>query len=79
MNIQQYGSTDLTLLTAHFGISLLNNCTAFQSQGHEQRHVKVSCIGCSIWNDKKPLLFSGHYLRNRSTLDMGVLGYIGIF
>jgi hypothetical protein len=24
-------------------------------------------------------LFSGHYLRNRSTLDIGVLGYIGIF
>ena len=23
--------------------------------------------------------FSGHYLRNRSTLDMSVLGYIGIF
>jgi len=23
-------------------------------------------------------LFSGHYLRNRSTLDKGVLGYIGI-
>jgi len=23
-------------------------------------------------------LFSGHYLRNRSTLDTGVLGYIGI-
>ena len=23
-------------------------------------------------------LFSGHYLRNRSTLDIGVLGYIGI-
>jgi len=22
--------------------------------------------------------FSGHYLRNRSTLDIGVLGYIGI-
>jgi hypothetical protein len=22
--------------------------------------------------------FSGHYLRNRSTLDMGVLGYIGM-
>ena len=22
--------------------------------------------------------FSGHYLRNRSTLEMGVLGYIGI-
>ena len=24
-------------------------------------------------------LFSCHYLRNRSTLDIGVLGYIGIF
>ena len=23
--------------------------------------------------------FSGHYLRNRSTLDTGVLGYTGIF
>jgi len=23
--------------------------------------------------------FSGHYLRNRLTLDIGVLGYIGIF
>jgi len=22
--------------------------------------------------------FSGHYFRNRSTLDIGVLGYIGI-
>ena len=22
--------------------------------------------------------FSGHYLRNRSTLDIGVLGYIGL-
>ena len=22
--------------------------------------------------------FSGHYLRNRSTLDIGVLGYLGI-
>ena len=30
MNIQQYGSTDLTLLTAHFDISLLHNCTKIQ-------------------------------------------------
>jgi hypothetical protein len=30
MNIQQYGSTDLTLQTAHFGISLLN-CTKIQN------------------------------------------------
>ena len=39
---------------------------------------RISCAGCSIWNRKKPQLFSGHYLRNRSTLDIGVLGYIGI-
>jgi len=26
----------------------------------------------------KVLKFSGHYLRNRSTLDISVLGYIGI-
>jgi hypothetical protein len=32
----------------------------------------------STWNRKKTKLFSGHYLRNRSTLDIGVLGYIGI-
>jgi len=25
---------------------------------------------------QKPTLFDGHYLRNRSTLDIGVLGYI---
>ena len=28
--------------------------------------------------DVKVSKFSGHYLRNRSTLDIGVLGYIGI-
>jgi len=28
---------------------------------------------------QKDHTFSGHYLRNRSTLDIGVLGYIGIF
>jgi hypothetical protein len=27
---------------------------------------------------KKATLFSGHYLCNRSTLNIGVLGYIGI-
>jgi len=39
---------------------------------------RISCAGCSIWNRKKPPLFSYHYLCNRSTLDIGVLGYIGI-
>jgi len=38
----------------------------------------ISCAGCSIWNRKNPPFFSDHYLRNRSTLDIGVLGYIGI-
>ena len=32
----------------------------------------------STWTPQKPTLFSGHYLHNRSTLDIGVLGYIGI-
>ena len=32
----------------------------------------------SMWIPQKPTLFDGHYLRNRSTLDIGVLGYIGI-
>jgi hypothetical protein len=32
----------------------------------------------SAWNRQKTTLFSGHYLRNRSTLDIGALGYIGI-
>ena len=32
----------------------------------------------STWTPQKPTLFYGHYLRNRSNLDIGVLGYIGI-
>ena len=32
----------------------------------------------STWTPQKPTLFDGHYLRNRSTLDKCVLGYIGI-
>jgi len=32
----------------------------------------------STWTPQKPTLFNGHYLRNRSTLDIGVLDYIGI-
>jgi len=30
----------------------------------------------STWTPQKPTLFAGHYLRNRSTLELGVLGYI---
>ena len=32
----------------------------------------------STWTPQKPTLFDGHYLRNRSILDIVVLGYIGI-
>ena len=32
----------------------------------------------STWTLQKPTLFDGHYFRKRSTLDIGVLGYIGI-
>jgi hypothetical protein len=32
----------------------------------------------STWKPQKLTHFDGHYLRNRSTLDIGVLGYIGI-
>ena len=32
----------------------------------------------STWTPQKPTFFDGHYLRNRSTSDIGVLGNIGI-
>jgi hypothetical protein len=32
----------------------------------------------SVWTRQKTTLFSGHYLRNHSTLDIAVLDYIGI-
>jgi hypothetical protein len=73
-----YSQPDKTLLTAHFGISMHTVHSWNQSQGHDLCHVTVSCAGCSIWNRKKPPLFSGYYLRNRSTFDIGVLGYISI-
>ena len=38
----------------------------------------VSRTAYSTWTPQKPTLFDGHYLRNRSTLDIGVLGHIGI-
>jgi hypothetical protein len=41
-------------------------------------HVTRQLKRCSMWNRKKTALFSVHYLRNRSTLDIGFLGYIGI-
>jgi hypothetical protein len=34
--------------------------------------------GYSTSTAQKPTFFDGHYLRKHSTLDIGVLGYIGI-
>jgi hypothetical protein len=51
--------------------------------GHHkgQQHDKLPQLTdtYSAWNRHMTALFSGHYLCNRSTLDIGVLGYIGIF
>ena len=38
----------------------------------------ASQMAYSMWTPQKPTLFDGHYLRNCSTLDIDVLGYIGI-
>jgi len=38
----------------------------------------VSRTAYSTWTPQKLTLFDAHYLRNRSTLDIGLLGYIGI-
>jgi len=47
--------------------------------GHAQWTDMASRTASRTWTPQKPTLFDGHYLRNRSTLDIGVLGYIGIF
>ena len=48
---------------------------------HTQRWIwiRTSADRYSAWIRQKTTLFSGHYLRNRSTLDIDVLGYIGYF
>jgi len=46
--------------------------------GHAKRTIMASRTAYSTWTHQKPTLFDGHYLRNRSTVDIGVLGYIGI-
>jgi len=40
--------------------------------------IRLSADRYSAWTCQKTALFSDHYLRNRSTLDIDVLGYIGI-
>ena len=45
---------------------------------HAQWMSMASRTAYSTWTPQKSTLFDGHYLRNRSTLDIGVLGYVGI-
>jgi len=40
--------------------------------------VRVLADSYSAWSRKKTTPFSGHYLRNRSTLGLGVLSFVGI-
>ena len=42
-----------------------------------RKWIRLSAGMYSVLTRKKTTLFSGHFLRNRSTLDIGVLGYIG--
>ena len=48
----------------------------------QKPHIPASFSMCLVINKcvtaVKVSYFSGHYLRNRSILDIGVLGYIGI-
>ena len=58
-----------TPMSLHYHVSLI-----------EQAHwtSMTSRTAYSTSTPMKPTLFSGHYLRNRSNLDIGVLGFIGI-
>jgi hypothetical protein len=41
-------------------------------------HLDCQLAAYSAWTPQKTPLFDGRYLRNRSTLDIGVLDYICI-
>ena len=43
------------------------------------RSVRVIRHANQVQYRKEAILFSRHYLRNRSTSDIGVFGYIGVF
>ena len=52
-----------------------SSCGAFGFMFIRYLWIRLSINILLFW---KTTLFCGHYLRNRSTLDIGVLGYIGI-
>jgi hypothetical protein len=41
-------------------------------------HLDYQLAAYSEWTPQKPRPFDGHYLCNRSNLDIGVLGFFGI-
>jgi len=52
--------------------------TAFHYQGRSHCHVTYQLCKLQYLEPQEAPTFPGYYLRNRSTLDIGVLGYIGI-
>jgi len=71
-------SLDFQVLYA--GCSALTRVTALPCLVAGQAHwtSMTSWTAYSTSTPQKPTLFVGHYLRNRSTLYIGVVGYIGI-
>ena len=76
-------STDLYCLITkkevhkQFGVSMSWNPVIWHhTQGWTW--IRLSADRYSAWTRQKTTLFSDNYLRNRSTLDIGVLGYIDI-
>ena len=54
------------------------HCITMSRSGQAHWTSMTSRTAYSTSTPQKPTHFDGHYLRNRSTLDIGVLGYIGI-
>jgi len=64
------------MLSYRVGRSLCRQRNAYRiAISRSMRHTAVDYITRKC---KMSTLFSGHYLRNRLTLDIGVLGYMGI-
>jgi hypothetical protein len=70
--------SDVTLLTAHFKPFTTASVRRHDTTLKDKRWQHLSADSYSSWTHQKTTLFSGHYLCNPSTLEIGVLGYIGI-
>jgi len=61
-----------------YAVKLANVRARKQSYDHWKGWLAIQLWAYRTRKYKMSTLFSDHYLRNRSTLDIGVLGYIGI-